>query len=207
MQASPMPDRPQVVIFDMDGTLTRPWLNFDRIREETGVDGPLLEALPAMTPAQRARVLAVLERHEAEAAANSELQPGAGEVVNAIRDSGLPTVLMTRNSRRSVETLMERHDLSFDIVRTREDGAVKPSPEPIFAVCRLLDVEPRGAWSIGDFHYDIICGAAAGAVTVLLLDETVERPTWADEADHVIHRLDALLPLLGLDGRLPGRPA
>jgi HAD superfamily hydrolase (TIGR01549 family) len=202
-----MADSPQVVIFDMDGTLTRPWLNFERIREETGVHGPLLEALSGMTPAQRAKAMAILERHEAEAAAHSELQPGAAEVVAAVQDSGLPTVLMTRNSRRSVEMLMERHDLSFDVIRTRDDGAVKPSPEPILAVCRLLDVEPRRAWSVGDFHYDIICGAAAGAVTVLLLDAAAERPVWADEADHVIHRLDALLPLLGLDGCSPGRSA
>ena len=195
-----MPADPQAVIFDMDGTLTRPALDFDRIRTEIGVDEPILEAIARLSPADRVRAETILERHEAVAAAGSELQPGAAEVVAAIQAGGLPVVLMTRNSRRSVEALMERHDLTFDMVRTREDGPSKPSPEPILAICRVLDVDPQSAWTIGDYHYDILCGAAAGAVTVLLLDAAAERPKWADEADHVIHELSQLLPLLGIHG-------
>lgn len=193
--------KPQVVIFDMDGTLTRPYLDFAHINVEIGVEGPILEALAEMTPTERARAEAVLERHEARAAAESELQPGAVEVLAAIREHGLPLVLMTRNSRVSVEAVQQRHGLTFDRVRTREDGPYKPSPEPILAICRELGVDPRGAWSIGDYHFDILCGHAAGATTVLLLESAAPRPAWADEADHVIYELGALLPLLGLDGQ------
>src|SRR5512140_1160333 len=154
---STMPANPQAVIFDMDGTLTRPALDFDRIRAEIGVDEPILEAVAKMTPPDRARAEAILERHEALAAANSELQPGAAEVVTAVQAAGLPVVLMTRNSRRSVDALTERHGLVFDMVRTREDGTSKPSPEPIRAICRVLDVDPRATWAVGDYHYDILC--------------------------------------------------
>ncbi len=83
-----MASRPRVVIFDMDGTLTRPCLDFDRIREEIGVSEPILEAMQSMSQADLARSEAILERHEALAAANSELQPGAAEVVAAIRSDG-----------------------------------------------------------------------------------------------------------------------
>lgn len=196
----------QLVIFDMDGTLTRPCLDFARIREDIGVDEPILEAMAKMPPAGRSRAEGILERYEAEAAQKSELQPGAAETVSAIRANGIPVVLMTRNSRRSVETLMARHGLTFDLVRTREDGEVKPSPAPILAVCRRFEADPRRTWTIGDFHYDIICGTAAGAVTVLLLDPAAARPDWAEEADHVIHDLGELLSLLGIDGRDSGRP-
>jgi hypothetical protein len=43
-------------------------------------------------------------------------------------------------------------------------------------------------------------------VTVLLLDAAAQRPAWADEADHVIHELGQLLPLLGIDRGPPGEP-
>ena len=197
---------PRLVIFDMDGTLTQPCLEFARIREEIGVDEPILEAMAKMLPAARSRAVAILERHEALAAEHSELQPGAAETVAAIRASGIPAVLMTRNSRRSVEALIARHDLTFDLVRTREDGEVKPSPAPILSICRRFETEPSRTWTIGDFHYDILCGAAAGAVTVLLLDPTAARPVWAKEADYVIHALRELPPLLGIEDAPLGRP-
>lgn len=188
----------RVAIFDMDGTLTRPCLDFARIREQIGVVGPILEAMDQMPPEDRARAEAILARHEAVAAANGELQPGAAEVVAAVRAAGVPAVLMTRNSRKSVETLQARHGIAFDMIRTREDGVSKPSPEPVLSICRALGVDPRHAWTVGDYHYDIICGTAAGAVTVLLLDAEAERPDWASEADYVIHELGELLTLMGL---------
>lgn len=94
------PRSTRVVIFDMDGTLTRPVLDFDRIREEIGLArGPILEAVLSMPPTDRARAESILSHHESAAAASSELQPYAEEVVERIRAAGHPTVLMTRNSR------------------------------------------------------------------------------------------------------------
>ena len=40
-----MASKPRAAIFDMDGTLTRPCLDFSRIREEIGVSRPILEAM------------------------------------------------------------------------------------------------------------------------------------------------------------------
>lgn len=195
----------RLVIFDMDGTLTRPYLRFDEIREEIGLDSePLLEAVRELPSADRARAEAILARHEAEAAAASELQDGARDVVSAIRESGMSVALMTRNSRRSVAVVLERHGLDFDRVWTRDDGAMKPSPEPIYSICRSMGVLSKNAWSVGDYLYDIVCGKAAGSTTVLLLDADRARPSWADEADHVVDCLSGLLPLLGIDVVIPG---
>ena len=47
----------RAVIFDMDGTLTKPCLDFDAIRAEMGLSGePILEAMARMTPDERARI-------------------------------------------------------------------------------------------------------------------------------------------------------
>ena len=41
------------VIFDLDGTITKPYLDFDAVRAEIGVEGPVLEAMAGMDPASR----------------------------------------------------------------------------------------------------------------------------------------------------------
>ena len=46
----------KAVIFDLDGTITQPYFDFDAIRQEIGLardSGPLLECMEEMTPEQR----------------------------------------------------------------------------------------------------------------------------------------------------------
>jgi HAD superfamily hydrolase (TIGR01509 family) len=188
-----MTPRPCAVIFDMDGTLTHDAHDYDRIRAELGLGRePILEAVSRMTGDERRRAEEVLHRHEAAAAADSALQPNAERVLRALRAAGIPVALMTRNSRRSVETLLARHGLAFDHIRTREDGPFKPAPDPVLDICRALGVPPGDAWVVGDYRYDILCGRAAGATTVGL-QSGPQRPEWADEADFVIGDLMELL--------------
>src|SRR5258706_313311 len=47
---------PKALLFDMDGTLTRPMLDFPRIKAEMGIGSkPILEALAEMRGAERGR--------------------------------------------------------------------------------------------------------------------------------------------------------
>lgn len=195
-----MNQRPQAIIFDMDGTLTRPNLDFDVIRRAIGVPtGPVLEAIRLMPGDRRAEAEAILEKHEARAAETYELQDHAAEVVAAVRENGVRAALMTRNSRRSMQVFLDKHGLRFDLTWSREDGPMKPSPEPIHLICRRLGVEAGATWSIGDFYYDIVCGRAAGAKSILLLTPDQPRPDWAGEADHVIASLAELLAMMGIE--------
>ena len=60
----------KAVIFDLDGTLTEPFLDFDVIRDEMGLalgGGPILEAMETMTPVQLEQANAVLRVHEERA--------------------------------------------------------------------------------------------------------------------------------------------
>lgn len=197
-----MQARSRVIIFDMDGTLTVPFLDFDLMRAEIGItEGSLLEAVETMPPDARARAEEILHRHEAEAASKSELQPGAASVVADIRALGFPVALMTRNTRVSVRAFQDRHGIAFDLVRTREDGVCKPSPQPVYEICATLGGKPGDAWVIGDFHYDVLCGNSSGATTVLMWSEEGPLPAWAGEANHIIRQLDELRPLLGMAAR------
>lgn len=191
----------RAVLFDLDGTLTRPYLDFDAIRAELSIENrePVLEAMERMDADRRARAEAVVARHEAEAAANSELHDGVHETLEALRNRGIRLALLTRNSRQSVATVLRKHGLRFDFIRTREDGRTKPSPEPVLAVCRSLEVAPAATVSVGDFLFDIEAGRAAGAATVLMIGDG-PRPPYADRADHVIRRLLELVTIVDARG-------
>lgn len=196
---SSLPRARQVIIFDMDGTLTVSSLDFDRIRAEIGLPpGPILESLSGLAPSERIRAEAILHRHEIEDAESSLLQLHAAETVHSIRRAGHPVALMTRNSRESLCVFQRRHRIEFDLTWTREDGPMKPSPEPVFEICRRLSVEPRSGYVVGDFRFDVICGNAAGCTSVLYLEPGFEVPEWASEANLVIRRLSELTEYLAI---------
>lgn len=186
------------VIFDLDGTLTRPHFDFDRIRAEIGLPAasrtPILEALEQMDAHARARAVAILERHEHEAAHASQLHDGAIEVIQTLRSRRIPVGILTRNSRTCTQIVIDRHGMELDCVHTREDGPVKPAPDAILAMCRRWGVLPRRAWMVGDYLFDIQAGRAAGTRTVLMIGDGPV-PSFADQADHVIRQLTEL-PLL-----------
>ena len=189
--------RIRAVVFDMDGTITRPCLDFDAIRAELGIEAgqPLLEAMERMTPDDRAAAEKVVQRCEAAAADASELQDGAADTLRALRARGIRVGLLTRNSRRSVETVLQKHGLTFDFIRTREDGAFKPSAEPVLAVCRALEVPPERVLTVGDYLFDLQAGAAAGTRTALMIGDR-ETPAFAGLADYVIRSLREVLDII-----------
>src|SRR5438045_2627562 len=105
MSSVPLPSLPAAVLFDMDGTLTEPMLDFPRIKAEMGIgDRPILEALAEMNPQDRLAAEAVLHRHEEEAARGSLLNPGCRELLEWLDARGGATAVLTRNCRRGVET-------------------------------------------------------------------------------------------------------
>lgn len=160
---------PRAVLFDMDGTLTEPMLDFPAIKAEMGIGSrPILEALAEMDQFGRRRAESILLRHEERAAAESMLNPGCRELLNLLSERRIGTALITRNSLLSVRTVLERHRLPITVLITRDDGRFKPDPEPIRLVCRKLGVAESEAWMVGDGQYDVEAGAAAGVRTVWL---------------------------------------
>lgn len=189
--------RAGMVIFDLDGTLTVPILDFDAIRAEAGLPpGPILESLADMEENARRAALEVLHRHEHRAAHGSELHQGAKRTLDALRAAGWPVAVVTRNARQWTEIVMRKHDLTIDALATRDDGVIKPSPEPILRLCRQHGCDPRASWMVGDHLFDIQSGRSAGCTTVLLLSGAA-KPDYAGEADHVIAALPDLLDLIG----------
>ena len=184
------------VIFDLDGTLTVPYLDFDAIRAEIGLPpGPILEALEQMSAVERTRAQQILDRHERDAAENSTLQAGAIDTINRLKARGLRIGILTRNTRRWTRHVLEKHGLTVDGIRCRDDGTTKPSPEPVLELCAELGVDPARTCLVGDHLFDILAGAAAGLRTVFMLGDR-EAPEYAEYADSVIRRLEELLDVV-----------
>ncbi len=158
---------PKAILFDMDGTLTRPLLDFPRIKSEMGIGNrPILEALAQMGPAERRAAQSVLDRHEEEAAERSTLNEGCHELLGWLAARDINTALITRNSRQSTQTVLRRHGLQLKICITRDDAPFKPDPAPLRLACQRLETSEQDAWMVGDGVYDIEAGVAAGMQTV-----------------------------------------
>jgi HAD superfamily hydrolase (TIGR01549 family) len=160
---------PAAVLFDMDGTLTEPMLDFPKIKTEMGIgDRPILEALDELSGRRRIEAEAILLRHEEHAAQNSTLNAGCRELLDWLKTNQISVALITRNSRASVEAVLARHGLSLDVLITREDPPFKPNPHPLQLACKKLDVPESNVWMVGDGKYDVEAGLAANIKTVWL---------------------------------------
>jgi len=164
-----MPGAIQAVIFDMDGTLTVPVLDFPRMKAEIGIpqDQGLLESLAAMGEGERSAAEAILLRHELAAAQDSVLNPGVAEMLQSLSRLGVRTAILTRNCAESVRIVTGKHSLCFDAVVSREDSKPKPDPDGVLVAASRLGVDPQACLVIGDYEFDIQAGRAAGSLTVL----------------------------------------
>jgi HAD superfamily hydrolase (TIGR01509 family) len=187
---------PRAILFDMDGTLTEPYLDFPRMKAEMGIapEQPILEALALMNADARARATAILHRHEETAAAGSSLNAGCRELIAGLRTAGIRAALITRNSPTSVSTVMAAHALAFDVTITRDDAPPKPLPDALHQACRMLAVAEADAWMVGDGQYDVEAGITAGVPTVWI-SHGRDRP-FAAEPWRVVRDLCELAELL-----------
>jgi HAD superfamily hydrolase (TIGR01509 family) len=162
---------PRGVIFDLDGTLTEPLLDFEAIRREVGIASglPILEALESFDAAARARAEVILRRHEMEAIRAATLADGCNELLAELASRGVPLAILTRNVREAVEDFVRRFDVRVMAAFTREDGPPKPSPAGVLSLCRTFGLPPSAVWMVGDYKYDVIAGRDAGCRTALVL--------------------------------------
>jgi phosphoglycolate phosphatase len=188
---------PRAVIFDLDGTLTRPLLDFEAIRREVGLPSgvPILEALDAEDAEFRRRAEPILRRHELDAIAGATLSDGCRELLALLAARRIPTAIMTRNMRDAVDAFVRRFGFSFQAIYTRDDGPPKPSPHGARLLCRTMGFPPADTLAVGDYKFDVIAGRDAGCRTALVRDLPPDDVNAWGSPDMIVRSLHELLPL------------
>ena len=188
----------KAVIFDLDGTITEPYLDFDQIRDEMGLakdSGPLLELMERMPPQERGRVEEILYKHEQAAIEHSSLNAGAAETLDKLRLAGVHIGILTRNQRENASAVARIHNLQFDAIVDRNDGPVKPDAFGVKYLCEHFKVEPSETLVIGDYLFDLLSATAAGAVAVLIKTHS-DSDHFAEYADYTIENLTEIFEII-----------
>jgi HAD superfamily hydrolase (TIGR01509 family) len=196
----------RAVLFDFDGTLTRPEaIDFAALRRLLGCPPQtfILEFIQAL-PSEDARREAhrILDEFELAAARASAPNDGAEDLIGLLSSRGIPRGILSRNSRTSILEAMKNFPTfgaaDFDVILSRESpGRPKPHPDGVLDAARLFRAAPAEVLVVGDYVFDIEAGRAAGAPTALLTNGRAAPPI-QPAPDFTVASLRELPPLLGL---------
>ncbi|MBI3245025.1 MAG: HAD family hydrolase [Deltaproteobacteria bacterium] len=182
----------RAIAFDLDSTLTRPYLDFTKLRRQLALpEGDILAWIAQLPPSEQVRARAIIDAFEQDGVEKVEWNDGAQETLRTVRGMGLPAAIVTRNSRASLLAVCQHLDIDVEVLVSRDDAPPKPDPACLHYAAARLGVATEHLLMVGDYRHDTDAGRAAGALTALLTNGRV--PTWPVEADVVIERLDHLL--------------
>ncbi|GAU23816.1 hypothetical protein TSUD_27260 [Trifolium subterraneum] len=166
------------VVFDMDGTLTVPVIDFvsmykavlgeneyQRIKASNPVGIDILKLIDHWSPNQQRQAYDTIAKFEQQALHRLQIMPGASELCN---------LLDSKKIRRGAEAQWRtiEVEITFSPALSREFRPYKPDPAPLLHICSLWEVQPNEVIMVGDsLKDDIACGGRAGAHTCLL-DQT-----------------------------------
>jgi phosphoglycolate phosphatase len=186
----------EAVIFDLDGTLAAFNLDYKALRGEVkeyliriGVPASVLEVNEStfgmLQKAElyfknsvkseqsfneaRAQSLGIAEKYEMEAAAATNLMPGALETLKELKKMKVKVGLCTTSSETAATYILERFKIKdyfqFAIARDRVKH-VKPHTEQLELALKTLGVRPNAALIVGDSVVDMQSAKELKAIAV-----------------------------------------
>jgi HAD superfamily hydrolase (TIGR01509 family) len=91
------------------------------------------------------------------------LQPGARELVAAVRAAGLPHGLVTSSERGFMDAVLASTGLRFDVTVCADDVThTKPDPEPYLLAAKLLGTDPGRCFALEDSPNGVASATQAG---------------------------------------------
>ena len=158
------------IIFDMDGTITVPYIDWKALRARIGAspDQTILEHIDSLPPKKSAWAHDVLVEAEREAAENACINEGVHELLSYLVRKSVRTALVTNNHREAMHTVIRSHNLHFDVALSRNDGELKPSPALITKALEAMGLTAECVVGIGDGRYDLESCRRAGVRCIYL---------------------------------------
>ena len=95
-------------------------------------------------------------------------RPGARELLESLRDAGIPTALVTMSLRRMADSVVDLIDFeAFDVIIAGDDATrPKPFPDPYLQACEALGVSPADTVAIEDSPNGLRSAVASGAAVI-----------------------------------------
>src|SRR5271154_3156021 len=91
------------------------------------------------------------------------VQPGARELLAAVRRAGPPNALVTSWERALMAVVLASRGMRFDVLVCAEDvTATKPDPEPYLLAAKLVGVDPEDCFALEDSPNGVASAQAAG---------------------------------------------
>lgn len=176
------------IFFDLDGTLVDSALDFVAMRRDLGFDQnvDILGHIGQMTDADKVKhCFDIIDRHEAKGALESILYPGVKELLDFISEQGIQTGILTRNNQKCTKLSLEKHNLYFEHIITRDDCKPKPDPEGLNILLDKTGIEANRAIYIGDYLHDLEVAKNAGMFSGLY--RNTKNESFEPSADIIIH--------------------
>lgn len=174
------------VVFDMDGTLTVPVIDFaamyravlgDEAFAAARAASPsgsidILHHIETWAPPEQQKAYEIIAHFERQGLDRLQIMPGATELCEYLDSRKIRRGLITRNVKDGVDLFHQRFRMKFVPALSREFRPYKPDPAPLLHICSAWGIPPNEVMMIGDsLRDDVGCGKRAGAFTCLL-DET-----------------------------------
>lgn len=190
-----LPRKPQLIVFDLDGTLvdSAPDIAYtvDVIREKWGLPpvgeakvrtwigngGEMLikraltgELWPQTDPPGWAEAYAMyMDVYEANLCNHSRLFPGVSEGLARLKAEGFTLACSTNKHSRFTVPLLEQFGIArhFDFYACGDQfGKLKPDPEPLLKTAEHFGVKPGDCLMVGDSANDALAARNAGFMLV-----------------------------------------
>ena len=162
----------KLIIFDFDNTIVKLDVDWMALMDELKIDKPLNRYIDELDRKKRDDVYKTIEKREME---NIDKFEPIDDLISFIRGlNGYKMAIFSLNSRRAIETCLERLDLSkkFDIIVSGEDvKKLKPDPDGILKILDATGVAKENSIFLGDSYVDLKAGKSAGVTSVLLIED------------------------------------
>jgi len=211
----------KAVVFDFDGTLTPLTLNFDFLRTEIlkiaeqytsktilkGLEGHfIIEMIHAIDDELHShngsrefkhKAFERLRELEVKAATGKYLFPYTRKTLGSLKEKSIKTGIITRSCIDALKMVFPDIFDYVDCIVTREDiKYVKPHPDHVNEIIKIMDVPGENTLTVGDHPTDVMAGKAAGTYTAgVLTGRTLKEAFEEVGATYILNDISEILML------------
>ena len=190
----------KLVIFDMDGTIFKSFLDWKNIKKDLNVqkEKSILETIYNDNNIDYNK-LNILLKHELNNTKKTAPFEYINEFLKILKSNNIKVAVLTNNNKENTEFLLNKYKLNFDLTITRESKLWKPSGKGLKYIMNYFNLNKDNTVSIGDSHYDIIASKDAGIKDIYI---KMSRYVFNDETVVYFNNYSELSGIFAINYRL-----